>query len=158
MAVNAGPASEPPLDEVQWFSEESYLRYGGVHLNTVLYYFSTSPFFDMTSNNAIVMKQCHHTEPAVLQTIENFTHRLKSMSGLEFLVVQQPEITGPGAGTGIYIIRKQTRRKRPGQEDEIIPHASYYVSDPYIYQAPTIAAVMGGRMASSLVPIHAAIN
>jgi len=146
MALNTGPARDSPLDEMQWWSLTDLQKYQGVHSNTVLYYFADSPFFDRTSNNAIVWQQCTITEPEVIGTRENFTARLMSMSGLEFLVVQEPEITGPGAGTGVWVIRKQTRRKRPGQEDEIIPHASYYVVDPYIYMAPTIAAVMSSRM------------
>ena len=158
MAVDAGPAKEAPLDEIQWWSLADLEKYQGIHSNTVLYYFSDSPFFDRTSNNAIIWQQCNITEPEVISTRENFTARLMSMSGLEFVVVQEPEITGPGAGTGVWVIRKQTRRKRPGQEDEIIPHASYYVVDPYIYMAPTVAAVLSSRMVSELHLLYSTVS
>lgn len=68
------------------------------------------------------------------------------MAGLEFIVAQEPAETAPGTGTGVWVIRKQTRRKRSGEEDEITVHSSYFVMGENIYMAPTISDVLGGRM------------
>lgn len=71
---------------------------------------------------------------------------MRTMAGLEFIVGQEPAEIAPGTGTGVWVIRKQTRRKRPGEEDEITVHSSYFVMGENIYMAPTIADVLGGRM------------
>lgn len=56
----------------------------------------------------------------------------------------------PGTGTGVWVIRKQTRRKRPGQEDEITVHSTYFVMGENIYMAPAVGDVIGSRLVSSL--------
>lgn len=68
------------------------------------------------------------------------------MSGLEFIVAQEPAEMAPGTGTGVWVIRKQTRRKRPPEEDEIIVHSSYFVVGENIYMAPPASDVLGSRM------------
>lgn len=68
------------------------------------------------------------------------------MSGLEFIVAQEPAEMAPGTGTGVWVIRKQTRKKRQGEEDEIIPHASYFVVGENVYMAPRVADVLSSRM------------
>jgi mediator of RNA polymerase II transcription subunit 6 len=82
----------------------------------------------------------------IVATREAFEGRLKSMSGLEYMVAQEPAETAPGTGTGVWVIRKQTRRKRPGQEDEITIHATYFVMGENIYMAPTVGDVIGSRL------------
>ena len=79
-------------------------------------------------------------------TREAFEAHLKTMSGLEFMVSQEPAETGPGMGTGVWVIRKQTRRKRPGQEDEITVHSTYFVMGESIYMAPSLFDVISSRM------------
>lgn len=79
-------------------------------------------------------------------TREAFEAHLKTMSGLEFMVAQEPAETGPGMGTGVWVIRKQTRRKRPGQEDEITVHSTYFVMGESIFMAPSLFDVIGSRM------------
>jgi mediator of RNA polymerase II transcription subunit 6 len=86
----------------------------------------------------------------IVATREMFEGRLKSMSGLEYMVAQEPAETAPGTGTGVWVIRKQTRRKRPGQEDEITVHATYFVMGENIYMAPTVGDVIGSRLVRSL--------
>ena len=83
-----------------------------------------------------------------IQTREAFEQRLDTMGGIEFRVAQEPAETAPGTGTGVWLIRKQERKKRPPHEDEIIVLASYYVVDPYIFMAPLLSDVIGGRMVS----------
>lgn len=84
---------------------------------------------------------------AVVGTREAFEAHLKSMSGLEYVVAEAPAETGPGMGTGVWVIRKQTRKKRGGNlEDEITVHADYFVIGENIYAAPSFADIMGSRL------------
>lgn len=86
----------------------------------------------------------------IVATREAFEGRLKTMSGLEYVVAQEPTEMAPGTGTGVWVIRKQTRRKRPGQEDEITVHSTYFVMGENIYMAPAVRDVIGSRLVSLL--------
>lgn len=122
---------------------------GGLHSNTILFYFAESPFFERTSNNAVIMSQAMNNMAMYhyIQTREAFEGRLKTMSGLEFIVGEEPAETGPGMGTGVWVIRKQTRRKQQYQEDdEITVHASFFVVGENIYMAPTVADILASRI------------
>ncbi|KZZ98428.1 Mediator complex, subunit Med6 [Moelleriella libera RCEF 2490] len=144
----AGP-NEPPLDEIQWRSPQILAGMGGLHSNTILFYFAESPFFERTSNNAVIMSQAMNNMAMYhfIQTREVFEGRLKTMSGLEFIVGEEPAETGPGMGTGVWVIRKQTRRKQQYQEDdEITVHASFFVVGENIYMAPTLADILASRI------------
>ncbi|KAK9422031.1 putative Mediator of RNA polymerase II transcription subunit 6 [Seiridium unicorne] len=143
-------STDVPLDEIQWHHPQLADSMQGIHSNSVLFYFAESPFFDKTSNNAVIANQAMFN-PAMyqyIQTREAFEGRLKTMSGVEFIVAEQPAQMAPGTGTGVWVIRKQTRRKRPGDEDEITVHSSYYVVGYNIYMAPTLADILSFRMAT----------
>jgi mediator of RNA polymerase II transcription subunit 6 len=148
MAFDPEASAGPPLDEIQWRAPPQFE--GGIHSNSVLYYFSESPFFDKTSNNEVVFQQGLNNPNMTqfLATRELFEGRLKSMSGLEFIVAQEPAETGPGAGTGVWVINKQTRRKRQGEEDEVTVHATYFIVGGNIYMAPSLADIISSRIAS----------
>ncbi|KAI0199374.1 MED6 mediator sub complex component-domain-containing protein [Astrocystis sublimbata] len=140
---------EPPLDEIQWRHPELAAQMQGIHSNSVLFYFAKSPFFDPTSNNAVLFAQSQYN-PAMhhlIHTREAFEGRLREMSGLEFIVAQEPAETAPGTGTGVWVIRKQTRRKRD-PDDDIAIHAAYYVVDENVYMAPTLAQTLAFRIAT----------
>jgi mediator of RNA polymerase II transcription subunit 6 len=140
--------NDPPLDEIQWRSPQIVQSMGGLHSNTILFYFAESPFFERTSNNNIIMSQAMNNFAMrhLIATREDFEARLRTMSGLEFIVAEEPAETGPGMGTGVWVIRKQTRRQRFGEEDEIIIHASYFVVGENIYMAPTLADILASRI------------
>ncbi|OAA67676.1 Mediator complex, subunit Med6 [Cordyceps fumosorosea ARSEF 2679] len=142
--------NDPPLDEIQWHSPQIIQQMGGLHSNTILFYFAESPFFERTSNNAVIMSQAMNNMSMYhfIQTREAFEGRLKTMSGLEFIVGEEPAETGPGMGTGVWVIRKQTRRKRFQEADEITIHASYFVVNENIYMAPTLADILAARIMS----------
>ncbi|PMB68803.1 Mediator of RNA polymerase II transcription subunit 6 [Beauveria bassiana] len=142
--------SDPPLDEIQWHSPQLIHEMGGLHSNTILFYFAQSPFFERTSNNAVIMSQAMNNMSMYhfIQTREAFEGRLKTMSGLEFIVGEEPAESGPGMGTGVWVIRKQTRRKRYQEADEITVHASYFVVNENIYMAPTLADILAARIMS----------
>jgi len=61
-------------------------------------------------------------------------------------VAQEPAEMAPGTGTGVWVIRKQTRRKRQPEEDEITVHSTYFVVGENIYMAPAVSDVLGSRM------------
>ncbi|PFH59301.1 hypothetical protein XA68_12564 [Ophiocordyceps unilateralis] len=140
--------NDPPLDEIQWRSPPLLAQMGGLHTNTILFYFAESPFFERTSNNAVIMSQAMNNASMYhfIQTRETFEGRLKTMSGLEFIVGEEPAETGPGQGTGVWIIRKQTRRKRYQEDDDITIHASFFVIGENIYMAPSISDVLASRI------------
>ncbi|ORY71567.1 MED6 mediator sub complex component-domain-containing protein [Pseudomassariella vexata] len=140
----------PPLDETQWRDPHTAASMQGIHSNSVLHYFAASPFSDPTSNNAVIITQSQWNRDMhqYLVTRDAFEGRLKTMSGLEYIVAQEPSVMGPGAGTGVWVIRKQTRRKRANEEDEITVHSSYFVVGDNIYMAPTLADIMSYRMAT----------
>ncbi|KAH8772612.1 MED6 mediator sub complex component-domain-containing protein [Diaporthe sp. PMI_573] len=143
-------AKESAMDEIQWRNPAFIMQNGPLHTNTVLHYFATSPFFDPTSNNNVIQNQAQYNANLfhVLATREAFETRLRSMQGLEYIVAEQPAETGPGQGTGVWVIRKQTRRKRPGQEDELTVHKDYFLVGENLYAAPTFADLMSSRMAT----------
>ncbi|TGO69591.1 hypothetical protein BOTNAR_0009g00380 [Botryotinia narcissicola] len=151
---------DPPLDEIQWSHPTWLAGNSGLHENTVLHYFAQSPFFDPTSNNAILTIQAslNPNMMYILATRSAFESRLKTMSGLEFLVAQEPAEMAPGTGTGVWVISKQTRRKRAQDDDEITKHASYFVVGENIYMAPTVADVLGSRMLSIFTSLTNAIS
>ena len=121
-----------------------------IHSNSVLWYFAESPYFDMMSNNMILLRQLEHNAQFshILFNRELFEARLKTMSGLEFIVAEQPADAGP-AGTGVWVIRKQMRRKRPGEEDEVNVLGTYHIVGENIYMAPVVADLLGSRMVGS---------
>ncbi|KAI2621627.1 MED6-domain-containing protein [Hypoxylon sp. NC1633] len=140
-------SNEPPLDEIQWRDPVSAQRMGGIHSNSVLFYFAESPFFDRTSNNAVLYNQARFNENMwpLIQSREAFEGRLRDMSGLEYIVAQEPAEMAPGTGTGVWVVHKQTRRKKD-PEDEITLHSAYYIVGENIYMAPTLADILSSRM------------
>ena len=86
----------------------------------------------------------------IIQTREAFEGRLKTMSGLEYMVAQEP--ADPINGTGVWIIRKQTRRQRKGEEDEVTVHSTYFVVGENVYMAPAVSDVLASRTVSSIAP------
>ncbi|KAK4230460.1 putative mediator of RNA polymerase II transcription subunit 6 [Podospora fimiseda] len=138
---------EQPLDEIGWTGNP--MEVGGIHNNSILYYFAKSPFYDKTSNNEVVFNQGLNNAAMFqfLATREMFEGRLKTMSGLEFIVAQEPAETNPGAGTGVWVVNKQTRRKRQNEDDEVIVHSSYYLIHDTWFMAPSLADVFSMRIA-----------
>jgi MED6 mediator sub complex component len=118
----------------------------------VLFYFAQSPFFDRQSNNNSVFLQATSDPRFIgwLATRENFEAQLRRIAGTEYVVIHDPIALkvhyANGEPSNIWVIQKQIRRKRPGQEDEITPLSVYYIVGDAIYQAPTIAKLIGNRM------------
>ncbi|KAI9674256.1 MAG: Mediator of RNA polymerase II transcription subunit 6 [Trizodia sp. TS-e1964] len=178
--------SELPLDEIQWRSPQLAQAIGGIHTNTVLPYFSQSPFFDVTSNNAILTTQATYNPSMqyILQTRKAFEDRLSTMQGTEFVVAHEPILPTPaefrdsvsqetgeskgiprknnsqpsqmmaqapnGDYSGVWVIRKQIRKKRPNSEDAVTTLGTYFVIGENIYMAPSVGNVIGSRLLSAV--------
>lgn len=142
-------AKEAPLDETVWSNMNFIMQHGPLHENTVLMYFADSPFCEPTSNNKTVMNQALYNQ-SLAYTIANretFERRLKSMSGLEYVVAEAPAESGPGVGTGVWVIRKQMRKKRgPDHDDEVTVLAVYYVIGVNVYPAPSLMDMMSSKL------------
>lgn len=74
------------------------------------------------------------------------------MQGLEFMVAygpaqdtQQENGVGGGEDTGVWVIRKQNRRKTQAAEDEITILGTYFVVGENVYMAPSVGNVLGSR-------------
>ena len=86
----------------------------------------------------------------LIQTRDAFEGRLKSMAGLEFMVTHDPSNNGTKLeNSGMWVIRKQSRRKVQGREDEITALSSFFVIGENVYMAPTVGNILGSRMVSN---------
>ena len=88
----------------------------------------------------------------LIQTREGFEGHLRTMQGLEFMVAygpaqnaQQANGVSGGEDTGVWVIRKQNRRKTQGAEDEITILSTYFVVGENVYMAPSVGNVLGSR-------------
>ena len=124
----------------------------------VLPYFAESPFFDATSNNATLTTQALYNPNMyyIIQTREAFEGRLRTMQGLEFMVTHDPsENDTKHDHSGIWVIRKQNRRKRQGAQDEITGISSYYVVGDNVYMAPSVGNILGSRLVCASILLFA---
>ena len=120
----------------------------------VLPYFAESPFFDATSNNATLTTQALYNPNMyyIIQTREAFEGRLRTMQGLEFMVTHDPsENDTKQDHSGVWVIRKQNRRKRQGAQDEVTGISSYYVVGENVYMAPSVGNILGSRLVRNMV-------
>lgn len=91
-----------------------------------------------------------------LETRDAFETQLRTMQGLEYMVYLSPKDFGNEAliGEGVWVIRKQNRRKRAGFQDETTIQATYFVVGDHIYMAPSVMNVLQAkivRMRTSLI-------
>ena len=148
--------NQPPLDEIMWNSPQLVQELGGIHTNTVLFYFHESPFFDKTSNNGVVFQQARFN-PEIVGTRLSFEKYLDGMNGLEYRVVQDPSKSDTIPNyqhTGVWVIRKQERsiavydpvNGEVVQEAFVKPLSTYFVVNENVYMAPTIADILRSRI------------
>lgn len=151
------------MEEILWRSPPHVQMMGGyLHSNNILFYFAESPFFDPTSNNASLAIQANYNEAFrhFVETREAFEDRLKTMSGLEFIVSYDPLQAAAQSDTrfahepsNVWVIRKQNRRKRNGMDDEVTVISTYFVVGDCIYMAPSVASVVGNRILSAVTSL-----
>ncbi|KAJ1962308.1 Mediator of RNA polymerase II transcription subunit 6 [Dispira parvispora] len=131
MAV--GDSTTSSLTHLEWRYTEWLVAHGGLRPDNVLDYFSESPFWDPTSNNAVLKMQTQFNELQAAQL------DLKQMTGLEFAVVHERL-------PSLFVIRKQRRRS----PTEVTPLATYYILNGNIYQSPDLYSVVSNRLLISL--------
>ncbi|CAI7677803.1 unnamed protein product [Penicillium manginii] len=146
------------MEEILWRSPPHVQMMGGyLHSNNILFYFAESPFFDPTSNNASLAIQANYNEAFrhFVETREAFEDRLKTMSGLEFVVSYDPLQAAAHSDTrfahepsNVWVIRKQNRRG-----DEVTVISTYFVVGDCIYMAPSVASVVGNRILSAVTSL-----
>ncbi|PYH98885.1 mediator of RNA polymerase II transcription subunit 6 [Aspergillus ellipticus CBS 707.79] len=155
---------EASMEEILWRSPPHVQMMGGyLHSNNILFYFAESPFFDSTSNNASLAIQANYNEAFrhFVETREAFEDRLKTMQGLEFVVsydpIQAATVLPDGRfasePSNIWVIRKQSRRKRAGYDDEVDVLSTYFIVGDCIYMAPSVASIVGNRILSAVTSL-----
>ncbi|EON61533.1 hypothetical protein W97_00748 [Coniosporium apollinis CBS 100218] len=147
-------AIQGPLDETVFSDPGWAVRngWGCLHINSILHYFGSSPFMDPTSNNRVLMVQAQSNQDTWNRIIDyqRFEATLRGMQGIEYVVTGTPQqLNAQGEDTGIWVIRKQNRRKRPGAQDEVTTLGTYYIVGENIYQAPSVGDVLNHRLLTS---------
>lgn len=73
------------------------------------------------------------------------------MQGLEFMVTHDPsENDTKRDHNGVWVIRKQNRRKRQGLQDEVTGISSYFVMGENVYMAPSVGNILSSRLVPPL--------
>lgn len=130
-------------------------------------YFSNSPFFDQTCNNAFLISQASATFTAdgfdMIQNRVRFETELRKMAGIEYMVSEEPSIEKQSTNP-IWVIKKQERekvrrkRKEGSKEwEEEVTEVSqvlgtYYVIGSLIYEAPSVEKVLQSKLVSLIRP------
>jgi mediator of RNA polymerase II transcription subunit 6 len=72
-----------------------------------------------------------------------FEERLRSMTGIEYMVVDGPDPRKPDANVNpVWTIRKHRREKEPGQPDRVTVLGTYFAIGENIYQAPSLYDIL----------------
>ncbi|QIX02035.1 hypothetical protein AMS68_007552 [Peltaster fructicola] len=140
-----------PLDEQQWQRPEIaqwYVQHGAeqgfpwatqyMHENMLHRYFSESIFFDFTSKNGMPIDQSA-TDPgawALTHNRRDFEEWLSQREGVEYVIVDSKD--------GVHVIRKQDRKK--ASKDELTTLGTYFLIGENMYQAPSVADIVGNRL------------
>ena len=133
-------AEEIPAS-LTWHFPEWVTFHGGLTPENVMDYFSESPFWDNTSNNATLRMQTQ------FNTLQEANLNLKAMTGIEFeLVSHRPP--------SLFVIVKQRRRS----PTETVPLAVYYILDSVVHQAPDLYSIIANRMLTSLYHLQSAFE
>lgn len=151
-------ALNEPLDEIV-FSDPGWAfrnGWGCLHINSILHYFGSSPFIDPTSNNRVLMVQAQSNQDTWNRIIDyqRFEATLRGMQGIEYIVTGTPQqLNEQGDDSGVWVIRKQNRRKRAGVQDEVTTLGTYYIVGENIYQAPSVGGILNHRLLTSMTAL-----
>ncbi|KAJ2006626.1 Mediator of RNA polymerase II transcription subunit 6 [Coemansia thaxteri] len=129
------------LTAIEWRSDQWLFQFGELRPDNVLEYFSQSPFWDPSSNNAVLKMQTQFND------LQHSFYDLKSMVGIEFAVTHQEPPT-------LFIITK-FRRSSP---TKVVPVSVYYINDGNAYEAPTLYSIVSSRMLSSIKKVEEAFD
>lgn len=112
----------------------------------MLDYFAQSPFYDPTSNNAVLRMQTQYSVEAGMGGL-NEAEELKRFVGIEFAVTRADP-------PDMFVIEKRDRTS----PTEVRPIAAYYVLHNSIYQAPDLYSVISNRLLSSLFYMQTSLS
>lgn len=161
----AGTFQNTPLDEIQYRRPEVIQWWGGIKADTsessscqpglplivppVHPIIRESPFFDHTSKNGLLWHQAQNDQRTwdMCCNREAFEGRLKSLNGVEYVIVGEPQQLDDPAlvDTGVWVIRKQDRKKRAPREDEVTILGTYYIVGENMYQAPPVFDIVANH-------------
>lgn len=119
-------------------------RFFPINIDTVMIYFCQreNPFFDQSSDNAMLMMQNRDISAAQLE------EKLKQCTGIQYVLVQPP------SSAPLFVIRKQQRNSA----HEITPLCHYYVLDGTVYQAPDLYTFIHSRLVNAMDPLRNAFT
>ncbi|KAJ2759788.1 Mediator of RNA polymerase II transcription subunit 6 [Coemansia nantahalensis] len=129
------------LTGIEWRSDQWLMQFGGLRPDNVLEYFSQSPFWDSSSNNAVLKMQTRFND------LQQASYDLKNMVGVEFAVTHQE----PPA---LFVITK-LRRTSPAKAT---PLAVYYILDGNAYEAPSLHSIVSSRVLGSIKRVEDAFE
>ncbi|KAM0714092.1 hypothetical protein Q7P37_011056 [Cladosporium fusiforme] len=168
MAQDGAPLDERVYSEHMhnvWYMgqlENSEFHFPFMSDNMLHHYFAKSPFFDWTTKNGLEIQQCQ-SDPYGWHFSHNrkdFEAQIASRNGTEYMIAEgeQMEFDAEGrpAKGGVWVIRKQDRTKGapPKSRDAVETLATYYVIGENVYQAPSVADVLGTRLLSASTALN----
>jgi len=121
-------------------------------------YFSEQPFFDWTTKNGITLSQANTNWDTFLRVHDRkaFETQLRSQPGVEFMITGEPQQIPDaphGVKNGMWNIKKQDRLRGDRASDGTFPNTetlgTYYIVGENVYQAPSVADVVGNRLLSA---------
>lgn len=130
----------PDLSSIVWRAPELIDALGGLRGDTVLEYFSQSPFFDRQSTNAALKMQSQFHD------FGDPREALKRMRGVEFAIHSEaPEM---------FVIAKQERENY----EDVKLIALYFIMNGNIYLAPSIHSIVTSRLVNATHLLKTAID
>ncbi|KAM0747270.1 MED6-domain-containing protein [Meredithblackwellia eburnea MCA 4105] len=133
------------MTNVVWRATEWLLAFGPLTSQTALDYFILSPFFDRSSNNAVLRMQMQFSRGGMEGVDEEA--ELKKFVGSEYAVVHA---TPPN----LFIIHKRDRVS-PTEAETI---SVYYILNDNVYQGPTLYSVINERVVTSLHSLQSSLS
>lgn len=100
----------------------------------------------MSNDQALINQSM--SNPALLHLLRSrdaFEARLRQMQGVEYKFGPAPK----NLEDGVLVIRKQHRRKIPGEEDKVTILGTYFMVAETIYQAPSLSDILGSKIVSA---------
>ncbi|KAK0269041.1 Mediator of RNA polymerase II transcription subunit 6 [Friedmanniomyces endolithicus] len=173
----------PPLDEtisrrqdvVQWWLSDDKNGippppYTWMEERFIHRYFSETPFFDWSTKNGLIFTHAQTNIPAyeLVHNRKELEATLKKSPGVEYVISHGSQLVpkGPGIVEGqqshVWVLRKQERlnEQPPGLSTSANPYpltetrGSYYIVNESVYQAPSVADVVGNRLLSAVVALE----
>ncbi|GAA5843814.1 hypothetical protein JCM11251_001810 [Rhodosporidiobolus azoricus] len=135
------------LSHLQWRAPEFLLAVGG-SLSTpqlAIEYFSLSPFFDKSSNNAQLRMQMMFSRGGMEGVDEEA--ELRRFTGVEYVVAH-------AAPPNLFILHKRNRTS----PYEATVLGAYYIMNGNVYQAPTLFEVLNERVLTSIHSLSTSLS